>query len=109
MSEATLTPQEREQATKALDLALFSHSPDWIYGRQVTGLMRDNLASLERQLAKFNLAIQPVSAGFVNVKLLAACHQALRVISEIADIDAENRAGWCHKELQQVINEATRK
>lgn len=40
-------------------------------------------------------------------ELLAACQQALKVVSEIADIDTENRAGWAHKALQEAIDKAT--
>lgn len=37
-------------------------------------------------------------------ELLAACESALKVVSEIADIDAENRAGWAHKALAEAID-----
>lgn len=38
--------------------------------------------------------------------LLAACMTALKVVSELADIDSESRAGWAHKELDTAIAKA---
>jgi len=38
--------------------------------------------------------------------LLDACEVALKVVSEIADIDTQNRAGWAHKQLQEAIDQA---
>lgn len=40
--------------------------------------------------------------------LLEACKSALKVVSEIADIDAESRAGWAHKALDAAIAKAER-
>ena|SRR6185369_9389067 len=41
--------------------------------------------------------------------LLAACKTALKVVSEIADIDSESRAGWAHKELDAAIESAEKR
>jgi len=38
--------------------------------------------------------------------LLQACRSALKVVSEIADINCENRAGWAHKALDAAIAKA---
>jgi len=38
--------------------------------------------------------------------LLNACKTAMKVVSEIADIDSESRAGWAHKALAEAITTA---
>ena len=38
-------------------------------------------------------------------ELLAACKTALVVVSEIADIDNESRAGWAHREQDATIQQ----
>lgn len=44
-----------------------------------------------------------VKAVNAHEELVAACKQALKVVSEIADIRTENRAGWAHKALVAAI------
>ena len=38
--------------------------------------------------------------------LYSACKKAVMVVSEMADIDSQTRAGWAHKDLSKAIEAA---
>jgi hypothetical protein len=38
--------------------------------------------------------------------LYSACKKAVMVVSEMADIDSQTRAGWAHKDLSEAIEAA---
>jgi hypothetical protein len=51
-------------------------------------------------------SIQLIRSVNTFYELLEACKSARKVISEIADIDSQCRAGWAHKALEEAIQKA---
>lgn len=92
-----------------------NHTPGpWEYGRTSSDDDRFDIYqaqtgwTIARTVNNSHVDCRPANAKLIAAApdLLSACETALKVVSEIADIESGCQAGWAHKQLWEAIQKA---